>query len=75
MRYAKGDSLRKKLPNIVRDKWIIKLKKLYHIISGLNMIHHQKFIHCDLHHGNILNLHDKLNNLTISDLGLCFIRY
>ena len=53
MVYAKNGSLRKNLQNIVKDKWIIKLRKLQNIISGLNTIHQQKLIHCDFHHGNI----------------------
>jgi len=53
MRYAKDGSLKKNLSNIVKDKWIIKLKKLQEIISGLNIIHQQKLVHCDFHHGNI----------------------
>ncbi len=68
MRYAKDGSLRKNLQNIVKDKWIIKLKKLQDIISGLNIIYQQKFVHYDFHHGNIL---DQQDSLSISDLGLC----
>ncbi|CAI2192115.1 13040_t:CDS:2, partial [Funneliformis geosporum] len=36
---------------------------------GLNEIHQKSLIHCDFHHGNILNLRNKI--LSISDLGLC----
>ncbi len=68
MRYAEDGSLRKNLQNIVEDKWIIKLKKLQEIISGLSTIHQQKLIHCDFHHGNILK---QPYSLSISDLGLC----
>jgi len=68
MEYAKDGSLRKNLQNIVKDKWIVKLSKLKEIISELNKIHQQKLIHCDLHHGNIL---DQNYCLSISDLGLC----
>src|SRR6266498_57359 len=68
MNYAKNGSLRKNLPNIIKNKWVVKLKKLYYIISGLNTIHQQKFVHCDFHHGNIL---DQDYFLSISDLGLC----
>ncbi len=56
------------MPNIIKNKWVVKLKKLYYIISGLNTIHQQKFVHCDFHHGNILF---KQSILSISDLGLC----
>jgi serine/threonine protein kinase len=68
MNYAENGNLRKNLQNIVKDKWIVKLKKLHHTILGLNNIHQQKLVHCDFHHGNIL-----LNqgSLSISDLGLC----
>ncbi len=68
MRYVEDGSLRKSLQNITKDKWIMKLSKLKEIISGLNTIHQQKLVHCDLHHGNILN---QKNRLSISDLGLC----
>jgi len=68
MKYADG-SMKRNLPNIVKDKWIIKLKKLYEIISELDTIHQQKLVHCDFHHGNIL---DQSSFLSISDLGLCF---
>src|SRR6266540_6661353 len=68
MKYAKDGSLRKNLQNINRDKWIEKLMKLQDIIRGLETIHQQKFVHCDFHHGNIL---DQNYFLSISDLGLC----
>src|SRR6266540_2491407 len=68
MKYAENGSLRKNLQNIVKDKWVIKLRKLQDIISGLNTIHQQKLIHCDFHHGNILI---QPYSLPISDLGLC----
>src|SRR5688572_23666963 len=73
MKYVKDGSLRKALPKIVKDKWIVKLLKLYCIINGLNTIHEQKIIHCDLHFGNILysKAYSKYT-LSISDLGLCF---
>ncbi len=68
MKYAEDGSLRKNLQNIIEDKWIIKLRKLQRIISELNTIHQQNLVHCDFHHGNILNQQSKL---FISDLGLC----
>ena len=68
MRYAEKGCLRKNLQNIVKDKWIDKLLKLWDIINGLNTIHQQKFVHCDFHHGNILN---QQSGLFVSDLGLC----
>ena len=68
MEYAKHGSLRNNLQNIVNKKWIFKLRKLQEIISGLEIIHQQNLIHCDFHHGNILN---QKYSLSISDLGLC----
>ena len=69
MAFAENGNLKTNLPIIVKDRWIIKLKRLQEIISGLNTIHQQKLVHCDFHHGNILNQKD---SLSISDLGLCF---
>src|SRR6266511_4103416 len=68
MEYAENGSLRKNLQKIVKEKWIVKLRKLKEIISGLEIIHQQKLIHCDFYHGNILN---QKYSLSISDLGLC----
>ena len=72
MKYAKYSSLKNSLPNMINDKWIVKLMKLCSIISRLNVIHQQEKVHCDFHHGNILNskFHSKYT-LSISDLGLC----
>jgi len=69
MKYAENNNLRKNLSNIVKDKWIIKLLQLNNIINGLEEIHQKNLIHCDFHHGNILNIRKKI--LSISDLGLC----
>jgi serine/threonine protein kinase len=41
------------------------------IIAGLNEIHQQGLVHCDLHDGNILVHKDKDDVVYISDLGLC----
>ena len=71
MYHAKNGSLKKDLLNIIKDKWVVKLSKLKSIICGLNIIHQQKMIHCDFHHGNILNSYSN-HILSISDLGLCF---
>ncbi len=68
MRYAEKGSLKRNLQDIVKDKWIVKLLKLQEIIIGLEKIHQQKLVHCDFHHGNILNQEKKLS---ISDLELC----
>jgi len=68
MEYAENGSLRKNLQNLVKERWIVKLRKLQEIISGHEIIHQQKLIHCDFHHGNIL---DQEYSLSVSDLGLC----
>ncbi len=68
MKYAENGSLRKNLQSIFNYKWIAKLIRLHQIINGLEMIHQQKLVHCDLHHGNIL---EQQKILSISDLGLC----
>ena len=70
MDYLEKSSLKKDLSNIVKDEWIIKLMKLNSIINGLDIIHQQKLVHCDLHHGNILIPYFN-HILSISDLGLC----
>src|SRR3989337_2195595 len=70
MNYAKNGSLKKNLSDIIKDKWVLKLMKLGSIINGLNIIHQQKKVHCDFHHGNILNTNYE-STLSISDLGLC----
>ena len=68
MNYASDGSLRKSLPKIIEKNWHYKLFKLSTIITGLNRMHQQNLIHCDLHDGNILNHYIKT---FISDLGLC----
>ena len=68
MKYAENGSLRKNLQSIFNYKWIAKLIRLHQIINGLEIIHQQKLVHCDLHHGNIL---EQQKILSISDLGLC----
>src|SRR5688572_33297714 len=70
MYHAKNGSLKKDLLNIMKDRWVVKLLKLNSIIGGLNTMHQQKIIHCDFHHGNILNSYSNYV-LSISDLGLC----
>src|SRR5687767_13323778 len=70
MYHAENGSLKKDLLNIIKEKWMVKLLKLNSIVCGLNTIHQQKMIHCDFHHGNILNSYSN-HVLSISDLGLC----
>src|ERR1043165_9372402 len=68
--YAKNGSLKKNLTDIVKEKWMFKLVNLFTIISGLNVMHQQKMVHCDFHHGNILKASAN-DILSIGDLGLC----
>src|SRR5688572_28698078 len=70
MYHAKDGNLKKNLSSIAKDQWIVKLFKLSSIICGLNIIHQQKMVHCDFHHGNILSPYSNFI-LSISDLGLC----
>ncbi len=67
MEYAFNGSLRKTLPDIVKDDWYSKLSLLYNIIGGLESIHKLNFVHRDLHDGNILLYYLP----RVSDLGLC----
>ena len=69
MDYANDGNLRKNLPEIAKYDWYYKLAKLNIIIAGLDRIHQQNFIHCDLTDGNILST--KFSEFFISDLGLC----
>ena len=59
MYYASDGNLRKFLLKIIKMSWSYKLNKLYAIINGLNGIHQQNLIHCDIHDGNILNKDNK----------------
>ncbi|CAB4422508.1 unnamed protein product [Rhizophagus irregularis] len=69
MDYANQGNLRGNLTRVVEYDWNQKLHIIYKIILGLNLIHKQNLIHCDLHDGNILRDHG--NSVYISDLGLC----
>ncbi|GBC04017.1 hypothetical protein RclHR1_05470008, partial [Rhizophagus clarus] len=76
MDYANMGNLRGNLAKIIENNWNQRLFMLYKIISGLEKIHEQNLIHCDLHDGNILNHEDKKDvndksKVFISDLGLC----
>src|SRR6266498_5495986 len=73
MRNASNGSLKKNLPKIIKRNWQFKLRSIYDIICGLERIHQQKLIHCDLHDGNILRGKGDNNSsysFNISDLGL-----
>ncbi|RGB33918.1 kinase-like domain-containing protein [Rhizophagus diaphanus] len=71
MDYANQGNLRGNLTRVVKYNWNQKLHKIYEIIFGLNQIHKQNLIHCDLHDGNILRHDDYWDKFCISDLGLC----
>jgi serine/threonine protein kinase len=68
MDYVNKGNLRGNLPKIIKNNWNQKLQMLHGIISGLNDIHKQNFIHCDFHDGNILNHNE--SKIYVSDLGL-----
>ncbi|POG73983.1 kinase-like domain-containing protein [Rhizophagus irregularis DAOM 181602=DAOM 197198] len=72
MDYANQGNLRGNLTIVVNYDWKQKLRIIYKIILGLNYIHQQNLMHCDLHDGNVLN-HKDTNEykVYISDLGLC----
>ncbi|GET03201.1 kinase-like domain-containing protein [Rhizophagus clarus] len=62
MDYANKGSLRRNLTKIIKSNWKQRLYMLYKIISGLNEIHSQNLIHCDIHSGNILCHNNKNDN-------------
>ena len=66
--YAKYGSLSKNLTDIFKFEWKLKLKILRDIISNLNRIHSKKYLHRDIHPGNILLKEDY--EAYITDLGL-----
>ena len=66
MYYAKDGSLRNSLKNNSYG-WYTILVILRDMISGLDLIHKSKLVHCDLHDGNILCSY---GGRVISDLGL-----
>ena len=74
--YAKGGDLCSQL-NRIYDKfnWKLKLNSLKNIIRGLKIIHQKQMVHRDFHTGNLLLYYDYLsmsiNNMCISDMGLC----
>ncbi|RIB30110.1 kinase-like domain-containing protein [Gigaspora rosea] len=66
--YAKNGSLSKNLVDIFKFEWKLKLKILRDIISNLYRIHFKKYLHRDLHPGNIQLRQDY--EAYITDLGL-----
>ena len=65
LEYAENDNLRKYLKN--NFSWKDKLLFLYSIALNLDTIHGKKYVHKDLHSGNILQF---ASNTKITDLGL-----
>src|SRR5437763_15744867 len=70
MRYANNGSLTDYITkNFKNLKWKDKIKILYNIILGLNIIHQEKLVHHDLHSGNILYFDSLHQKVMIADLG------
>ncbi|RGB41367.1 kinase-like domain-containing protein, partial [Rhizophagus diaphanus] len=64
MEYANKSNLRGCLTDLTNN-WEQKLYSLYKIIAGLNNLHREGLIHCNLHDGNILC--NQYGNVCISD--------
>src|SRR4051794_3735524 len=68
LEYAENDNLRKYLKtNFLNLTWNEKLVFLYNIVYNLLIIHDQKYVHKDLHSGNILQFSTYAK---ITDFGL-----
>ena len=67
LEYAENGNLRKYLENNFNLTWNEKLQFLNNIAWNLHIIHSKKYVHKDLHSGNILQF-DKINT-KITDLG------
>ena len=71
MRYANDGSLTDYITKEFKNlKWKHKIRILYSIIAGLNIIHQEKLVHRDFHSGNILHSHKLPQKTMIADLGL-----
>ena len=75
LEYAKNDNLRKYLKNhFFRFTWKEKLQFLNDIVYNLHIIHEKKYVHKDLHSGNILQFDNgyfvEIGSTKITDLGL-----
>ena len=71
MRYANDGSLTDYITKKFKYlKWKDKLRILHSIIAGLDIIHQEKFVHCDFHSGNILHSSNLPQKMMIADLGL-----
>src|ERR1044072_1244670 len=73
LEYAENGNLRKYLENNFNLTWNEKLQILRYIAYNLRTIHNQKYVHKDLHSGNILQFntiyYDSILS-KITDLGL-----
>src|SRR5207248_1912724 len=70
-RYANDGCLTDYITNNFENlKWEGKIRILYSIISGLNIIHQEKLVHHDFHSGNILHSSRLPQKMMIADLGL-----
>src|SRR5436309_15556874 len=71
MRYTNNGSLKDYITKRFKDlKWKDKIRILYGVILGLNIIHQEQLIHNDLHCGNILHFQYLPQRAMITDLGL-----
>src|SRR2546430_12592958 len=71
MRHANDGSLTDYITKEFKNlKWTNKIRILYSIISGLNIIHQEKLVHRDFHSGNILHSDRLPQKMIIADLGL-----
>ena len=71
LEYAENGNLRKYLKtNFVNLTWEEKLQFLYYISHNLKIIHDQKYVHKDLHSGNILQFNLEYDVTKVTDLGL-----
>jgi serine/threonine protein kinase len=72
LKYAVGGDLRNWLTNYYEEiDWRDKMKAIYQIVRGIQIIHRENVVHRDLHVGNILATGYRNDyNLLISDLGL-----
>src|SRR4051794_20382326 len=71
LEYAENDNLRKYLKtNFLNLTWNQKLQFLDDISYNLKTIRNQKYVHKDLHSGNILHFNNLNDGTKITDLGL-----
>ena len=70
LEYAENGNLRKYLENNFNLTWKVKLPFLRNIAYSLRTIHNKKYVHKDLHSGNILQFNTIYGLSKITDLGL-----